>query len=90
MQTLVTYREQINQVDKDIIEKLALRQRLSREIGAIKLSQGMEIIDLHREKEQYALYEQLSLEYNLEPEFVKTLFKRIIGYCRSVQIHQNS
>lgn len=85
MQVLSQLRAQINQVDSDIIEKLAIRQQLSREIGEIKLAQGMEIIDPSREKELYALYEKLSSEYKLEPEFVKMLFKLIIGYCRGVQ-----
>jgi chorismate mutase len=85
MQTLSQLRTQINQVDSDIIEKLAIRQRLSREIGEIKLSQGMEIIDPLREKELYALYEKLSCEYKLESGFVKMLFKLIIDYCRKVQ-----
>lgn len=85
MQTLVTYRIQIEQIDRDIIEKLAIRQQLSRAIGEIKLKQDMDVIDVHREKELYALYEKLSLQYNLDPEFVKALFKLIIGYCREVQ-----
>lgn len=85
MQTLLQLREQINQVDSDIIEKLAVRQQLSREIGEIKLSQGMEIINPVREKELYSLYEKLSLQYSLESTFVKTLFKLIIDYCRAVQ-----
>jgi chorismate mutase len=85
MQTLATHREQINKIDSDIIEKLAVRQQLSRAIGEIKLKQGMEVIDPLREKELYALYEKLSLQYNLDPEFVKTLFKLIIDYCRGVQ-----
>lgn len=85
MQTLVTLRAQIDEIDSDIIEKLAIRQQLSREIGEIKLNLGMEIIDRPREKELYALYENLSVQYNLDPEFVKTLFKVIIDYCREAQ-----
>ena len=85
MQTLVTLRAQIDEIDSDIIEKLAIRQQLSREIGEIKLNLGMEIIDPPREKELYALYEKLSCEYRLEPGFVKMLFKLIIDYCRKLQ-----
>ncbi len=85
MQTLLQLREQINQIDSELIEKLAIRQQLSREIGEIKLRQGMEVINPVREEELYALYETLSLQYGLEPTFVKTLFKLIIEYCRAVQ-----
>ncbi len=85
MRTLLQLREQVNQIDTDIIEKLAIRQQLSKEIGEIKLKQGMEIINPIREKELYTIYEKLSLQYNLEPKFVKTLFKLIINYCRGVQ-----
>lgn len=84
-QTLSELRKEIDELDSDIIRKLAARQELAKEIGQIKQKQNKEIVDLTREKEQYALYEKLALDYRLKPEFVKTLFDLIIGYGRAVQ-----
>ncbi|WBV72805.1 chorismate mutase [Legionella pneumophila] len=50
MSTIEELRKQIEQTDAYIIEKLAQRQELSKQIGALKAKEGKKIIDRLREK----------------------------------------
>jgi chorismate mutase len=85
MLTIEQLREQIKQTDANIIESLAKRQELSKQIGQLKLEQGKEIIDLSQEKKLFDFYERLSEHYKLQHTFVKQIFKIIISYSRMVQ-----
>jgi chorismate mutase len=85
MITIEQLREQIKQTDVNIIELLAKRQELSKQIGQLKLTQGKAIIDLSREKTLFDFYEKLSEHYKLQQSFVKRIFKIIISYSRMVQ-----
>jgi prephenate dehydrogenase len=83
--TLEQLRARIATVDAEIIEKLAERQKTSRQIGELKSQQGKEIIDISQENKLFEYYEGLSEKYHLQPSFVKRLFKMIIAYSRKVQ-----
>lgn len=85
MQTIQQLREKIEQADAVIIEAIARREELSKQIGLLKSAQGQEVVDLTREKELFALYEALSERYHLQLSFVKQVFKLIIAHSRKVQ-----
>lgn len=85
MFTLEQLRKEIEQTDTVIIEKLAKRQELSKQIGQLKSYQGREIIDPLREDALFKFYESLSDKYHVQYTFVKRLFKLIIAYSRTVQ-----
>ena len=85
MLTLEHLRTQIKQIDAKIIESLAKRQELSKQIGRLKWAQGKEVVDRTQEKKLFEFYETLSEQYHLQKTFVKRLFKLIITYSRRVQ-----
>lgn len=85
MSTIEELRKQIEQTDAYIIEKLAQRQELSKQIGALKSKEGKKIVDRLREKKLFEYYEHLSKEYHLQQEFVNRLFKIIILNSKKVQ-----
>ncbi len=85
MSTLEQLREKVEQADAIIIETLAKRQELSKQIGQLKLNQGIEVVDLIREKKLFEFYERLAEKHHLQHIFVKRLFKLIIAYSRKVQ-----
>lgn len=85
MLTIEQLRRKIEQGDGVIIETLAKRKELSKQIGQLKSNDGRDIVDHTREKELFELYENLSEKYHLQQTFVKELFKLIIAYSRSVQ-----
>jgi len=85
MSTIEQLRKKIEQADTVIIETLAKRQELSKQIGQLKSNHGRDVIDLAREKKLFEFYEDLSERYHLQQTFVKRLFKLIIAYSRKVQ-----
>jgi chorismate mutase len=85
MGTLEQLRNRIDKVDAAIIEKLAERQKLSREIGLIKQQINREIVDYGREDQLIQRYKQLCMQYELDPVFVKELFEMIIRHSRGLQ-----
>ncbi|AOW50993.1 TPA: chorismate mutase [Legionella pneumophila subsp. pneumophila] len=85
MSTIEELRKQIEQTDAYIIEKLAQRQELSKQIGALKAKEGKKIIDRLREKKLFEYYDYLSRQYHLQQDFVNQLFKIIISNSKKVQ-----
>ena len=66
-------RKEIEQIDGIIIESLAKRQALSKQIGQIKLQHGLAIIDPEREAVLFKLHEKLADRYHLPATFIKYL-----------------
>ncbi|CAM2973560.1 2-methylcitrate synthase [Legionella steigerwaltii] len=85
MTTLEELRTQIEQTDACIIEILAKRQELSKQIGALKSKEGKKILDRSREKQLFEYYDHLSKQYHLQEEFINRLFKIILSNSRKVQ-----
>ncbi|KTC82298.1 chorismate mutase [Legionella cherrii] len=85
MPTLEELRKQIEQADACIIEILAKRQELSKQIGALKSQEGKKVLDRSREKQLFEYYDHLSKQYHLQEEFINRLFKIIISNSRKVQ-----
>lgn len=85
MKTLNKLREEIDKIDNSIIKKLSKRKALSMKIGEIKSNTKQNIIDSQREKRLMQSYESLCDQYQLNPEFVKKLFKLIITNSRELQ-----
>lgn len=85
MLSIEQLRQQIERTDAAIIEKLAERQELSRQIGRIKLKEGNEIVDPPQESKLFEFYQQLCDKYQLPQSYVKRLFNIIIFNSRMVQ-----
>lgn len=85
MLTIEQLRKEIEQTDAVIIETLAKRQELAKQIGQLKAHHGLGIVDPAREKKLFEFYETLSARYHLSHPFVKRLFTLIIAYSRGVQ-----
>jgi len=85
MKTIEQLREDIERTDAKIIETLVERCELSKQIGRLKLDEGMDIIDRSQEKKLFKLYEALCEKHKLQQFFVKQVFKIIIAHSRRVQ-----
>jgi chorismate mutase len=85
MLTIEQLRKKIEQTDANLIEILAERQELAKQIGQLKLEEGKGVVDRRREKELFELHKKLSDRYHLEQSFVNKLFKVIIEYSVMVQ-----
>jgi chorismate mutase len=85
MSTIEKLRAAIEQIDTEIMEKLALRQTISKEIGLLKSKTDQQIVDIDRENQLMTFYEKLSSHYNLQPEFTKQVFKLVIQQSKKIQ-----
>ena len=79
-------RKKIDAVDSAIVRKLAERKKLSAQVGTLKAKFSMAVKDPKREQALMKLYERLSKQYQLHPDFVKHVFKTIIVQSRKLQV----
>jgi chorismate mutase len=78
------WRQEIDEVDEELLRLLNIRARLAIKVGALKRSAGLPLRDL--EREQFVL-EHLQDSNNgpLDQEAVVRLFRRIIRESRRVE-----
>jgi len=88
MVTIDELRQEIEQIDAAIIEKIAQRLILARQIGQLKIAEARAIDDTAREAYLFQLYEQLSDNYQIAPAFIKQLFGIIIDHSKQIQAWQ--
>lgn len=88
MLTIAQLRQEIEQIDMTIIEKIAERQALAKQIGQLKLEEGSAIYDSAREEKLFKLYEDLSIYHQLPQAFIKDMFKMIIHQSKKLQLSQ--
>lgn len=70
-------RKEIEELDAGIIDLLARRFHLTRQIKEIKATAKMPIEDLNREAELEAMYTDLALQKGLDPEMLKRIFRKV-------------
>jgi chorismate mutase len=79
-------RENINTIDRSIIELLAKRFGIAKQIGEIKKQSGMSIEDRDREQRLFEFYRKLGDEFGVDQVFLKKLFEDIIEESKRLQI----
>jgi chorismate mutase len=81
-------RAEIEAIDRSIVERLAARVQLARAVGRAKREAGLPTLDGRREAavERYAA--AMAQAADLPAEEVQTIFQRVIGLCRQVQLEE--
>jgi monofunctional chorismate mutase len=79
------FRREVDEVDSQIIKLLEKRSEMSKQIGAYKKQNNIEIIDKKRERE---LIENLQNTSSLDKNFIKELYNLIIRNSREIQRNQ--
>ena len=79
---LEALREEINNLDQELLELLEERFVLCEEIGELKKEQNISIEDKHREQE---IIETKANSTSLRKEFVEQLFNLIFSESKFVQ-----
>ena len=82
---LVALREKVEAVDTALIELLARRVELARDVGAYKREAGLATLDVKREAAVLRRIGTLARDHGLPEEAVRQLFWSIIGICRHAQ-----
>ena len=84
---LDSIRKLLDETDKKIVEALAKRQDLVREISSLKIDERKEIRDSQREEQLLNKVAELAREAGLDRYFAEQLFKDIIHHSVRFQTH---
>jgi chorismate mutase len=82
---LAALREEIERIDAGIVQLVADRVRLVREVGRIKAARGLPILDPAREAAVVTRASALARDANLPEDDVRALFWRLMALSRRVQ-----
>src|SRR5699024_12835098 len=80
-------RKLLDEVDRTIIEALAKRQNLVREVSSFKIDEQKDIRDFGREEQLLDKITELAREAGLGRYFAEQLFKDIIDHSVRFQTH---
>ncbi len=76
-ESLTLLRQQIDQIDNDLIEALGKRMRISREIGQYKKEHSMPVVQTNRYDSILNSRAQLAIEMGMSGDFMKTVYQAI-------------
>lgn len=80
-------REQLDEVDREIVSLFEQRMQIGREIGRCKLHSGVKMIDRQKERDKLAdMVSRASTEFNKKG--VRELFEQMMSMNRKVQYQQ--
>ena len=82
---LARVRDEIEQIDREIIGLLARRLSLGKRTGALKRAAGLPILDPTREAAVIRRVTGAARDAGLPPEQVREVFWQIVGMSRRVQ-----
>lgn len=78
-------RDKIDEIDRDIISRMAQRMRLCEKIGEIKAEYELPVYAPGREREVFEKRVVWSSKYALNPEFILNLFVVIVDESKRRQ-----
>ena len=81
-------REEIETIDRSLIELIARRVDLAREVGRAKRAAGLPTLDPAREAAVVRRAGQVAREVGIEDEDVRYIFWHLIGLARRAQMEE--
>ncbi|MEM1557961.1 MAG: prephenate dehydratase [Thermoproteota archaeon] len=85
MNSIEELRKMVDQVDEKIVDAIAERIRLVKEIHRVKKSRGLAVVDEERERRVYEHVSKKAREKGLDPIVVERVYDAIIDYDRRLQ-----
>ena len=82
---LAEMRDEIEAIDRQIVELIAERVRLARQLGPIKRSEGLSTLDPEREAAVIRHSAELARSHNLPDEDIRRIFWHVIALSRQAQ-----
>ena len=79
------YREKIDRLNEEIIEKIANRQTVAIAIGEIKKKYSKPVVDMSREKAILERIRKKAPAQGLNPDALERVFKEIIQLCTEAE-----
>jgi chorismate mutase-like protein len=85
MDELEKYREQINALDRELIDLFAKRFDIVRAVGKFKAEKGITVVQSERVVEVTERAVQMGLEKNLDENFIRGLYKSMIDLAHVME-----
>jgi chorismate mutase len=85
---LARIREEIEGIDRALIDLIAQRVKLARRVGAVKRAAGLPTLDPPREAAVVRRAGALAREAGLDDEDVRYIFWHLIGLSRRMQLEE--
>ena len=79
------YREQINALDRELIDLFAKRFDIVRAVGKFKAEKGITVVQSERVVEVTERAVQMGLEKNLDENFIRGLYKSMIDLAHVME-----
>ena len=87
-QELIGIRDEIERIDRQLIDLIAQRVRLARRVGIVKRNAGLPTLDPPREAAVVRRAGELAREAGLADEDVRYIFWHLIGLSRRTQMEE--
>lgn len=78
-------RNQIDEVDNQILQTLSRRFKTAKKIGQLKVKNNLSVEDSDRETRLMEKIRDKSIEYKLSSDFTRRLFKLILDESKRLQ-----
>jgi chorismate mutase len=85
VEELQVLRNQIDEIDIQILKALSERVVICLKIGEYKKRHGLPIEDKIREKEVYNKIREKAVKFKLEPIQIERLYHEIVNMCSDIQ-----
>ena len=87
-QDLESLRQQIDQIDEQLVKLISMRMDVVQEIGALKQESGQQVQDPRREAKVYVKMQQLSNEHDVPLEVIMHISDYLMSVSRDSQREQ--
>jgi chorismate mutase len=85
MADLKELRQEIDEIDEQILRFLADRAKVCEAIGSVKKAKRLPVKDAAREAEVYTRIRKQAAKLGLDPVQVEQIYHEIVNMCSSVQ-----
>jgi chorismate mutase-like protein len=82
---LMKFREQIDAIDKELIDVLKRRFEVIRAVGAFKAREGIEVVQSDRAKFVIERAEKAAKDNGLDADFVRKLYEKMIEIAHEME-----
>ncbi len=82
---LDNYRQQINQLDQELVKVIADREQLSLKVGEYKKARNMPVYAPEREAKLKEKHTQMAEEAGVSPDLINNIFEQIMANSRALQ-----
>jgi chorismate mutase len=78
MKNLGDFRKEIDRIDLEICKLIAIRFKITRQVGLYKIKNNLQLEDKKREKEIMEKFAKKATTLNIDPTLIQKIFRLII------------